>query len=154
VNVSYTLPLDHDGFLRRQCPNCLQYFKWHHGPANEEAEGQQAVSAYFCPRCGTQAVADQWFTVEQVAYIQEVVTPKAVQSIDDGLSSAFKGMNSKHFKVKKTGHLPVPEAPEELVEPDDMTIVASPCHGWEPVKVPDDAATPLYCLICGQAFAV
>jgi hypothetical protein len=39
-----------------------------------------------------------------------------------------------------------------LVEPDDMTMVASPCHGFEPVKVADDWAEPLYCLVCGRPF--
>jgi hypothetical protein len=39
-----------------------------------------------------------------------------------------------------------------LVEPDDMTMIASPCHGFEPVKVADDWTKPLYCLVCGQAF--
>ena len=39
-----------------------------------------------------------------------------------------------------------------LVEPDDLTMVGSPCHGFEPVKVADDWTEPLYCLVCGQAF--
>ncbi len=33
-----------------------------------------------------------------------------------------------------------------------MTMVASPCHGFEPVKVVDDWTDSLYCLVCGQAY--
>jgi hypothetical protein len=35
-----------------------------------------------------------------------------------------------------------------------MVIVASPCHSYEPVKLPEDHTGPLYCLVCGSAFAV
>jgi hypothetical protein len=33
-------------------------------------------------------------------------------------------------------------------------IVASPCHAYEPVKVPEAATGPLHCLVRGQPFAV
>jgi hypothetical protein len=31
----------------------------------------------------------------------------------------------------------LPAPPPVMVEPNDMQIVASPCHGYEPIKVPD-----------------
>jgi hypothetical protein len=154
MSTQVSFPLDNDGFLRRECPTCDRQFKWHNGPANEEAEQQMTVDAYFCPFCGQAAAVDQWWTAEQVQHIQGVALPAALQTLDDELASAFKGMNSKHVKFKKTGHLDIPDEPDPLTEPDDMVIVASPCHGWEPVKVPEDTTSPLYCLICGQAFAL
>ena len=48
------------------------------------------------------------------------------------------------------GHQPDPPMP--LLEHDDMTKVASPCHGFEPVKVVDDWTEALYGLVCGQAY--
>jgi uncharacterized protein YbaR (Trm112 family) len=48
------------------------------------------------------------------------------------------------------GHQPDPPMP--LLEHDDMTMVAPPCHGFEPVKVADDWTEALYCLVCGQAY--
>jgi hypothetical protein len=48
----------------------------------------------------------------------------------------------------------IPAAPVALTEPDDMEIVASPCHPHEPVKVPDDMTGPFHCLVCGQEYAV
>jgi hypothetical protein len=35
-----------------------------------------------------------------------------------------------------------------------MMIVISPCHSYEPVKVPEATEGPLHCLICGTPFAV
>ncbi len=154
MNISVPMPLDNDGFLRRECPNCMRQFKWHSGPANEEAETQPTTDSYWCPFCGQAAAADQWWTTEQLEYARGVAMPAAIQYLDDELSSAFRGLNSKHIKIKKTGHLDVPNEPDPLTEPDDMMIVASPCHGWEPVKIPEGTTSPIYCLICGEAFAV
>lgn len=48
-----------------------------------------------------------------------------------------------------------PGDPDALVEPeDDMVIVTSPCHRYEPVKVPSHATGRLHCLVCGDPFAV
>jgi len=35
-----------------------------------------------------------------------------------------------------------------------MLIVESPCHPWEPVKIPQQRADsgPLYCLVCGETY--
>lgn len=38
IKVSVPIPRDADGFIRRECPHCIRQFKWHDGPANEEAE--------------------------------------------------------------------------------------------------------------------
>lgn len=47
-----------------------------------------------------------------------------------------------------------PEPPGALVDPDDMEIIASPCHSYEPVKVSESADRPFHCLVCGMPFAV
>lgn len=154
IQISVSLPLDSDGFLRRECPHCMGQFKWHNGPANEEAEGHAPPPAYYCPRCGQPAGPDSWFTPAQMEYIEGAAAPTIASIIDDELGGLFKGMSSKHVKVTQTGHLDVPEPPDPLSEPDDMMIVASPCHGYEPVKVSENHTGPLYCLICGSAFAV
>lgn len=154
MEIRVSLPLDSDGFLRRQCPHCNGLFKWHDGPANEEAENADDPIAYNCPLCGRPAGPDRWLTDLQVEYIEGVATPAIARYADDLLRDSFKGISSKHFKVKMTGHLDAPDEPAALVEPDDMVIVVSPCHSYEPVKVPEDADGPLHCLICGTPFAV
>lgn len=154
MEIGISLPLDNDGFLRRQCPHCNAQFKRHHGPANEEAEEAGSPAAYHCPRCGEPAEPDRWFTDEQVEYIEGVAAPAMIRDANDLIRDAFKGVNSKYLKVKMTGHPDTPDEPVALVEPDDMTIVVSPCHSYEPVKVPEDAERPLHCLICGTPFEV
>lgn len=154
MSPQVSLPLDSDGFLRRQCPTCDRQFKWHDGPANEQAEGQAVVSAYFCPICGDPALVDQWWTSEQVQHINGVALPAALQGVNDELDSMFRGMNSKNFRITKKGQFDIPDEPDPLMEPDDMMIIASPCHAWEPVKVPEGSTSPFYCLVCGRAFAV
>ncbi|MBO3674013.1 hypothetical protein [Streptomyces sp. NEAU-YJ-81] len=154
MDIQLTLPLDHDGFLRRECPHCVRQFKWHHGPANEEAEGQPAPAAYHCPLCGQPAGMDSWWTQEQLEYAQGTAIPAATREIEQELRDAFKGASSKHLRFDFKGGIDTPDVPAPLTEPDDMVIVTSPCHSYEPVKVPEDASGPHHCLVCGQAFAV
>lgn len=154
IQVSYELPTDHDGFLRRQCPTCDQQFKWHAGPANEEAEQQPDDQVYYCPLCGTVANSDQWFTDDQLDLIQAEAHSATMPQLDHMLDEVLKGLSGPNIKIKRTGHLETPAGPDPLVEPDDMLIVTSPCHAFEPVKVPADWSDPFHCLVCGEPFAV
>lgn len=152
--LSYTLPLDNEGFLRRQCPNCEGQFKWHSGPANAEAEEYPDAEVYYCPLCGTPAEVDQWFTDEQVEHIQSEASRAAMPLLDQMVDGVFGSIKSKNVKVRRTGHLEVPAGPDPLSEPDDMTIVASPCHTFEPVKIPTGWNQAISCLVCGSKFVV
>lgn len=149
--IQVSFPLDSDGFLRRECPHCMGQFKWHEGPANDEAEQHARPAAYSCPLCGQPAADDSWNTPEQVNLIEKAAMPFALGLVQDELETMFRGMKGVEYK---RGDEEPDELADPLVEPDDMTIVSSPCHGYEPVKVPDDHTGPLFCLICGSAFAV
>jgi hypothetical protein len=147
---SIQLPLDRDGFLRRECPHCLEGFKWHHGPTADRPEGEVDPAVYYCPRCGATAGPDQWWTQEQLVFIHESAAGPAVREISDELEKAFRGVKGLTYK---RGELDEPEPPTALHEPDDMIVVAPPCHPWEPVKVPEEAAARVHCLLCGEPFA-
>ncbi|MFB7338606.1 hypothetical protein ACFCZ6_00935 [Streptomyces hydrogenans] len=149
-----SLPLDHDGFVRRECPHCISQFKWHHGPANEEAEEQPSPTAYYCPLCGQPAGLESWWTQEQNDYTRGAKASVAARMVEDELKKSFKRARSKYLKVSVKGGMESPGVPSPLTEPDDMVIVTSPCHSYEPVKVPEDTSGPYHCLVCGQAFAV
>jgi hypothetical protein len=151
VEISIPLPLDNDGFLRRQCPHCGQQFKWHYGPANEEAETQPSPASYYCPLCGEPARTDDWQTTEQQEYINGVALPAMFRLAQQEIAHELRG--NKHLTFKPN-HSAVPDEPSMLAEPDDMQIVTSPCHAYEPIKIPEDAPAPLHCLVCGAAFAV
>jgi len=74
----------------------------------------------------------------------------ALDQLREGMKDAVRG--SKFIKIEMSNDHP--QAPDPLVERDDMMIIAPPCHQWEPVKVPDKSAAPYYCLLCGEAYAV
>lgn len=154
IRVPVSLPLDDDGFLRRECPTCEQEFKWYsHSEGSDDAEH---VDQYFCPRCGIGAGLDQWWTPAQLEYTRGVAAPAIDDMVNDMLDEARKPLRSRKFiTVKRTGRFcfDVP-APQPLTEPNDMVIVESPCHPNEPVKVPEEATSQVYCLICGASFAV
>lgn len=81
--------------------------------------------------------------------------PAALRELDDELDKIFKETRSKNFSIKRTGRLDTPDEPMPLTEPDDMVIITSPCHAYEPIKVPEAKQSgPFHCLVCGNAFAV
>lgn len=154
IEVTADTSSDGDGFVRRQCPTCSQQFKWHHGPANAEAEQEADASVYFCPLCGEPAEPTEWFTDDQLHLIEGAAQAAAVPVVDQMLDDILKGLSGPNIRVKRTGHLETPPRPDPLVEPDDMVIVSSPCHAFEPVKVPERWVEPIFCLVCGERFAV
>jgi hypothetical protein len=74
VRLSMSLPLDGEGFLRRECPTCEREFKWLPSPDPEDdvevaatTEGAEAPESYYCPYCAVSAPPDTWMTKAQVA---------------------------------------------------------------------------------------
>lgn len=154
MDISVELPLDSDGFIRRECPSCEQQFKWHYGPANEEAEGHPDATTYYCPLCGEPSGPDNWWTEEQLEFVQGFASPQIGQLVQDELVNAFSGASNSFVKFEVSSGNDIPDVPMSLTDPDDMYVVASPCHDFEPVKVPDELTGPFHCLMCGAVFAV
>lgn len=141
-------PLDSDGFLRRECPACERQFKWRASGPDDDVEH---ADQYFCPLCGRAAGVDSWWTREQLEHAQAAVVPDALRAVQDALSQSLNRTRTTKFApTNDLGDVPVPHA---LYEPDDMIIVEPPCHSVEPLKVPDNAPSPYYCLVCGSPFA-
>jgi hypothetical protein len=149
-SFSIPLPLDDDGFLRRECPHCSQQFKWHHGPTAERPQGDIDPPVYFCPLCGASAAPDQWYTQDQISFIEETGSGHAIREISDMLEQTFSGTKGFTYHRNPSDE---PEPPAALQEPNDMVIITPPCHPWEPIKVPEETAQQLHCLICGTVFA-
>jgi ribosomal protein S27E len=147
---SVQLPLDDDGFLRRECPNCLKEFKWYYGPTSGQPEGEADPPVYYCPLCGASAAPDQWWTQEQLVFMADSAVGPALREVSEQLENGFRGLKGLTYR---RGQIDEPEPPTALHEPNDMTMVAPPCHSREPVKVPEEATTRVYCLMCGEAFA-
>jgi hypothetical protein len=144
VRTSVSVPLDGDGFLRRECPTCEREFKWLH--SEDGTAGDIDPAGYYCPYCAVQA-NDGWLTKAQVEIAQAAVMRDVVDPMLDKFGRDLQRSTSGMFKVN-TSRDRSPEPPE-LSEPDDMRRVDFPCHPSEPLKVLDDWAGPVHCLICG-----
>jgi endogenous inhibitor of DNA gyrase (YacG/DUF329 family) len=151
MEVPVEFPLDSDGFLRRECPNCAQEFKWHYGPTDARPDSAVDPPRYTCPLCGKQANHDQWFTQDQVHYQRQAVEFYLFDAVNDELKHAFKGSKNLTYELGRNNA----SAPTALHEPNDMLIVEPPCHPWEPVKVQQERADsgPLFCLVCSETYS-
>lgn len=131
------LPLDSDGFLRRECPTCERQFKWL-APTGDDDEGTPTPEGgYFCPHCSTQAPPDAWFTPAQLEQAKARVAR-------DLVVPELKRFERQGFEVE----INAPE-PVALTETDDMKRVDFSCHPEESVKVLDGWERPVHCLLCG-----
>ena len=72
LTTSTTFPLDADGFLRRQCPECQRELKWRPTPEGEEGYPTPDLG-YHCSYCGRQADVDSWFTEAQAEHAKQVL---------------------------------------------------------------------------------
>jgi hypothetical protein len=150
INVS--LPLDSEGFLRRECPTCEREFKWRPSEdADDESEHEHPASGYFCPYCAVQSPDDSWWTKAQLDFVQaigarEVLGPelKRLAQSAQGLGRASGGSIEARVEAE------LPDEPDPLQEQDDMRRIDFSCHPSEPVKVLDEWDQPVHCLLCGQ----
>src|SRR4051812_31624365 len=67
-STSVPVPLDSEGFLRRECPTCEREFKWLPSDDSEPVE----PGGYYCPYCGIQAPVEHWLTKPQAEFAREV----------------------------------------------------------------------------------
>jgi hypothetical protein len=150
VALMMSLPLDSDGFLRRECPTCEREFKWLHSTA-EEGAAEVDDGGYFCPYCGIQAPTNAWLTYAQIALAHNLIATEALGPVLEGLGRNLSDLGSRSGGLL-SAHIEY-EAPEKLdplTEDNDMRRVDFECHPSEPVKVLDDWGKPLHCLICGR----
>lgn len=149
IRVPVSLPLDSDGFLRRECPTCERQFKWFaHDEGDPDAE---VVDQYFCPLCGVASGTDTWWTPAQLEYVHGVSGPAIDQLTKDMIDDAFRGVKGVTLELDHSFTFGI-EPPDALAEPDDMTVVEPPCHPNEPVKVPEVETARVHCLVCGALF--
>jgi hypothetical protein len=141
TEINVPIPTDHDGYLRRECPTCGGQFKWHQGRSVTKALRSQALLSTIAPSAGQRLIlTDAWWTQGQIVYAQESAMPSVLQQLE--------------YETPEITVEDLPAPPPVMVEPNDMQIVASPCHGYEPIKVPDGRVGPFHCLVCGEQFAV
>ncbi|MEX2375859.1 MAG: hypothetical protein WD942_09805 [Dehalococcoidia bacterium] len=149
MDFSVEIPLD-EGFLRRECPNCREQFKWWEGDGEEEWSTDLGV--VFCPYCGETATLGEWWTQEQLDYAVGIASGPSVDEVVRQLEKELKGAGGGliDFSVQTGGGGGPPHA---LSEPSDMVAVAPPCHPEAPIKLSDHWRPPARCIVCGSEFS-
>lgn len=140
--VSISIPLDFEGFLRRACPSCDREFKWLPSDSGEPVPR----TGYSCPYCRARADTQHWMTAGQVEFAEQTV-------VSELLGPSLRALERKpdpdallSISVETSGG----DAPRPLTEPDDMSVITFDCHPSEPLKVQLDVQDTFYCLICGS----
>jgi hypothetical protein len=143
IELSMSLPLDRDGFLRRECPTCERQLKFVVTDADGEEESQEVDPAgLFCPYCAIPSPPSAWHTAEQLHYAEIILAR-------EGMGPIFDRAEAAGFRVTRNA----PEEPTPLTEDDDMRRVEFACHPGEPIKVLDDWTGAVHCIVCGTPAA-
>jgi hypothetical protein len=177
VSLPIELPLDSDGFLRRECPLCARQFKIETQEDDRQSLIQREIDAYllqeglgiraesadvtgtdeeeselWCPYCGQAAPRDRWWTQEQIAYVHVFAYNIMAQIVNEQfirpMKRKFPGHRSGLVPIKSEGKEMEYQKPWISPEPDDMTIHALPCCDLR-VKLEDDWSQTVYCCQCG-----
>jgi hypothetical protein len=147
ILVPLTLPLDADGFLRRECPNCEREFKVFPSGDSEPVP----ADGYCCPYCGERAGNDSWFTRGQIRVIDSAINQNVIPSLLGDLEDSLADLERTSggllsARIERSESL----RPSRLTEPNDMKVVAFDCHPKEPIKVVDEWSGPVHCIVCGE----
>ena len=137
MEIPIEIPVDDEGYVRRQCPQCEREFKLIYQSGDNSASDVESPLELYCPYCGLSSPTDQFWTNAQVETFQAVA---GKYMLDD--------LKQRGFAVS------INPPPPPLAEPNDMNAVASPCHAEEPVKIYEYWDQPIHCPMCGSAFVV
>jgi hypothetical protein len=150
-----SVPLDSDGFLRRECPTCEREFKLLPSAPNAapaDADSGDEPRSYTCLYCGIQAPVGAWATTAQVELAKAIVMREVVAPKLQDFGRELERMN------RQTGGLITFSARVErdeptddpmLTESEDMRRVDFACHPGEPLKILEDWRGDVFCLVCG-----
>lgn len=149
--TSMSIPLDSDGFMRRQCPTCERELKWFAKEEKDDEAQPVPEGGYFCPYCAIQAPSDSWWTEAQVHVAHSILTEQFVKPELDKFKRQIEGINRGSSFLNLSVKTDTPEPADPLTELDDMKRVDFRCHPAAPVKVLDDWEGAVYCPVCGSS---
>ena len=91
-----SVPLDSDGFIRRECPTCERELKWRPTPEGEEG-APTPEGGYFCPYCAVQARPDSWWTKAQLEAAEAKIHNEVVKPMLD-FGKSLERASSSHVR--------------------------------------------------------
>lgn len=157
------LPVDSQGFLRRECPACRRQFKVRSGPEdgatiqrylgrhllfeNDHEISRDDVECY-CVYCGRGAPSDEWCTPQQRAWMEKVADVLAHEIRREQWQYPWRRLCDP--LAPDSLAVPSPERlPEMRAEPDDLRRTSFFCCA-EDAKVDAGWSQPLFCPRCGS----
>jgi len=172
IEINVSLPLDDDGYFRRECPFCRKEFKVmltkeematiaqkgidsFMSESNEKTDSEQSDSeeSYrFCPYCGQSAENDSWWTQEQLSYIgifaKNIMANLVNEQLIRPLQRNFGQHRSGPFSLSFKGHEMEQQEPWISPETNDMDVFDLPCCNRK-IKIEENTKAPMYCFFCG-----
>jgi hypothetical protein len=178
IEMSISLPLDDDGYFRRECILCRREFKVllekdeltnlaqsgidsfmieaEEGATNDNEE-ETAGNEFTCPYCGQQARKDSWWTQEQLAYIQVIAHNILAKMVNEELIRPLK----RSFGRTATGPISLKFEAEEMkqqepwISPEinDMDLFDLPCCHRK-MKVDEIKSGVIHCFFCGFPYVI
>jgi NMD protein affecting ribosome stability and mRNA decay len=149
IPIEVRVPLDTDGFLRRECPNCGRQFKYKHTESNLETPENTSVESYYCPYCYQSAPLNSWWTKEQLEYAQQLAFRELIEPELQNLQQQIRSLNRHGNFLQIDVSFSQPSEPNPLKETDDMIRVDFPCHPEEPLKIDEIWEQDVACFLCG-----
>jgi len=163
---SVTIPLDPQGFFRRQCPDCHREFKlrWtefdgglilrHLGASIRFANADEVApdAPLTCPYCAHEGQADAFSTPAQRAHLARRAQFLEAEIRFEQLRHVERSLSDNPYPT----FLAVPPEPfrEEIEpEPDDMQVVHLACCR-EDIKVPETWIDRIRCPFCAAECAI
>lgn len=89
--ISISIPLDENGFMGRECPDCERYFKIKPGTG---LVGENLPC--HCPYCGHSDPQDHFWTKAQIEYAQSIAARKVMAAVQ-------KDLKKLEFDIKPRG---------------------------------------------------
>ena len=90
--MKISLPTDENGFTGRECPveECEGYYKIKFGTGVMDV----GYDKCFCPYCGHESTQDQFFTKEQISYIESIAVHEAQKYIGSEVKKWDRSLRS------------------------------------------------------------
>jgi hypothetical protein len=158
-----SLPVDSQGFVRRECPHCRRQFKVRGGPT-DGATVQRYLGRHllfenhheiarddcelYCVYCGKSAPTDEWCTPQQRAWMEKVADVLSKEIRYETLQAPMRNL-SLNPGVTFVAVPPAERLPEMRVESDDLRRGSFFCC-VEDVKIETHWVQPSFCPGCGS----
>lgn len=171
MQIELSIPLDSDGYLRRECPFCRKQFKVLIPEDERENLASRAIQDHLpedlevdtvddehvdqgtlvCPYCGQEHSVRAWWTQEQIEFFTQHARKIAHEIIQQTLGKSLRNLQRSSgglISVEVETDFDALGEPIIAPDPDDMTLFALPCCE-RAIKIEDDWPGTIHCPYCG-----